>query len=145
MQNVWNINIFIMMDEKLKVLLMAKLRILCLLTKLDWILHPDIWTRFYMCVCVCVYIHMYLLSCSVTSNSLRPHGLQPSRLLCPWDSLGKNTGVGCHSLLQIFLSRGLNLSLLHYRWILYYLIHQRSPCVCVLITQSCPTLWPQEL
>ena len=31
---------------------------------------------------------------------LRPHGLQPSRLLCPWDSPGKNTGVGCHFLLQ---------------------------------------------
>ena len=27
-------------------------------------------------------------------NSLRPHGLYPARLLCPWDSLGKNTGVG---------------------------------------------------
>ena len=29
---------------------------------------------------------------------LRPHGLQPARLLCPWDSPGKNTGVGCHFL-----------------------------------------------
>ena len=34
------------------------------------------------------------------SDSVRPHGLQPTRLLCPWDSLGKNTGVGCHFLLQ---------------------------------------------
>ena len=34
-------------------------------------------------------------------DSVRPHGLQPTRLLCPWDSLGKNTGVGCHFLLQI--------------------------------------------
>ena len=33
------------------------------------------------------------------SNSLRPHGLQPPRLLCPWDSPGKNTGVDCHFLL----------------------------------------------
>ena len=32
--------------------------------------------------------------------TLQPHGLQPAWLLCPWDSLGKNTGVGCHSLLQ---------------------------------------------
>ena len=31
---------------------------------------------------------------------MRPHGLQPTRLLCPWDSPGKNTGVGCHFLLQ---------------------------------------------
>ena len=37
---------------------------------------------------------------SVVSSSLRPHGLQPTRLLCPWDSPGKNTGVGCHSLPQ---------------------------------------------
>ena len=34
------------------------------------------------------------------SDSLRPHGLQPARLLCPWDFLGKNAGVGCHALLQ---------------------------------------------
>ena len=37
---------------------------------------------------------------SVVSNSVRPHGLQPTRLLCPWDSPGKNTGMGCHFLLQ---------------------------------------------
>ena len=37
------------------------------------------------------------VSCSVLSNSLWPHGLQPPRLLCPWDSSGKNTGVGSHS------------------------------------------------
>ena len=43
------------------------------------------------------------------SDSLRPHGLQPTRLLCPWDSPGKNTGVGCHALLQgIFPTQGLN-------------------------------------
>ena len=39
-------------------------------------------------------------SCSVMSNSQRPHGLQPTRLLRPWDFLAKNTGVGCHCLLQ---------------------------------------------
>ena len=39
---------------------------------------------------------------SVTQScwTLRPHGLQPTRLLCPWGSPGKNIGVGCHSLLQ---------------------------------------------
>ena len=38
----------------------------------------------------------------------------PTRLLCPWDSSGKNTGVGCHVLLQgIFLTQGLNTCLLH--------------------------------
>ena len=41
------------------------------------------------------------------------HGLQPARFLCPWDFPGKNTGVGCHFLLQrIFLTQGLNLSFL---------------------------------
>ena len=34
------------------------------------------------------------------SDSVRPHRWQPNRLCCPWDSLGKNTGVGCHFLLQ---------------------------------------------
>ena len=34
------------------------------------------------------------------SNSVRPHRRQPNRLLCPWDSPGKNTGVGCHFVLQ---------------------------------------------
>ena len=33
------------------------------------------------------------------SNSLRPHGLQPTRLLRPWGFPGKSTGVGCHCLL----------------------------------------------
>ena len=40
------------------------------------------------------------LNCSFLSDSLRPHGLWPVRLLCPWDSPGKNTGMDCHSLLQ---------------------------------------------
>ena len=34
------------------------------------------------------------------SDSVRPHRQQPTSLLCPWDSLGKKTGVGCHFLLQ---------------------------------------------
>ena len=37
---------------------------------------------------------------SVVSDSLWSRGLQPTRILCPWDSPGKNTGVGCHFLLQ---------------------------------------------
>ena len=48
-----------------------------------------------VCVCVCV-------SCSVVSDSLRLHGLQPTRLFCPQNSPGKNTGMGCHALLQRF-------------------------------------------
>ena len=50
--------------------------------------------------------------------------------LCLWDSPGKNTGMGCHSLLQgIFLTQGWNPGLLHYRQILYCLRHQGSPYV----------------
>ena len=53
------------------------------------------------------------ISCSVVSDSLRPHGLQPDRLLCPCDSAGENSGVGRHSLLQgVFPAQGLNLGLL---------------------------------
>ena len=39
-------------------------------------------------------------SCSVVSDSLRPHESQPTRLPRPWDSPGKNTRVGCHFLIQ---------------------------------------------
>ena len=50
--------------------------------------------------------------CSIVSNSLWPHGLQPARLLCLWDFPGKNTGVGCHALLQgIFPTQGSHLPL----------------------------------
>ena len=53
-------------------------------------------------VCVCSVS-------SVMSDSLWPCGLQPARLRCPWDSPGKNTGVGCHSLLQgILQTQGSN-------------------------------------
>ena len=43
---------------------------------------------------------LLLLSRAVVSDSVRPHGQQPTRLPHPWDSPGKNTGVGCHFLLQ---------------------------------------------
>ena len=50
---------------------------------------------------------------SLVSDSLWPHGLQPARLLCPWNSPGKNTAVGCHFLLQgIFPTQWSNLRLL---------------------------------
>ena len=63
----------------------------------------------------------------VVSDALRPHGMQPDRILCPWNPPGKNTGVSCHSLLQgIFLTQGSNLGLLHCRWILYHLNYQGS-------------------
>ena len=51
--------------------------------------------------------------------------LEPTSLFCPWNSPGKNTGVGCLFLLQgIFPTQGLNPGLLHCRWGLYHMSHQ---------------------
>ena len=62
-----------------------------------------------------------LFSRPVVSDSLRPHGLWPTRLLCPWVPPGKNTGVGCHFFLQgIFPTQGSNSSPGHFRQILYH-------------------------
>ena len=56
-----------------------------------------------MMLCVCVHA---TCARSVVSNSLRHQGLKPTRLLCPWDSPGQNTGLGCRLLLQgIFLTQ----------------------------------------
>ena len=59
---------------------------------------------------------------SVVSDCVRPYGLLlPARLLRPWNSPGRNTGVGCCALLQgIFPTQGLDLHLLHCRWILHH-------------------------
>ena len=51
---------------------------------------------FELCCCCCCWV------ASVMSDSVRPHRRQPTRLLCLWDSPGKNTGVGCHFLLFFF-------------------------------------------
>ena len=76
-----------------------------------------------MCVCVCVCaksLHSCLTLCDPVHHS--PPGSSP------WDSLGKNTRVGCHALLQgIFPTQGLNPCLPHCRQILYCLSHQGSP------------------
>ena len=73
---------------------------------------------------------------------LQPHGLEiykikdslilcvlaRLKIICPWNSPGKNTGAGSHSLLQeIFLTQGSNPGLLHCRQILYRLSHQGRP------------------
>ena len=63
------------------------------------------------------------VSCSVVSDSLQPQELWLTRLLCLWDSPGKNTGVGSHFLLQGNLPHP---SLLHCRQILYCLSHREA-------------------
>ena len=79
------------------------------------------------------------------SDCLRPYGLQPTRLLCSWNSPGENTGVRSHSLLQgIFSNQRSNSGPLHCRQVLYYLSHWGSPIyyehsrTYVNITQSRP-------
>ena len=97
---------------------------------------------YFMQVCVYIYIYIYIYiymkrSCSIVSDSLPPHGLQPTRLLCPWDFPGKSTGVGCHFLLQgIFPTQGLNPGLLYCRQTLYCLSHQESPLKMLKRTES---------
>ena len=67
-----------------------------------------------------VFIFLFAQLCPTFSNPM-----EPTRLLCPQDSPDKNTGVGCHALLQgIFPTQGWNLDLLHCRQILYHLSQQ---------------------
>ena len=76
------------------------------------------------CLTLLIIRKVESISHSVMSNSL------DTRLLCSWDSPGKNTGVGYHELLQgIFLTQGLNLGLPHCRQILYFLSHQGNPFI----------------
>ena len=78
-------------------------------------------------------------------DSYGPHGLQPTRLLHPWDFPGKSTGVGCHCLLQgNFPTQGLNPGLPHCRQTLYHLSHL-IPSLSLIdyaakLLQSCLTL-----
>ena len=82
---------------------------------------PKLFQIYGMYLCVCV-------SRSVVSDSLQPYGLQSTRLFCSWNSLGKNTRVGCHFLLQgIFPAQGLNPRLLRWQVDSLPLSHQGSP------------------
>ena len=74
----------------------------------------------HLCCCCCCLVAK---SCQ---TFLQPHGLQPTRLLCPWDSPGKNTGMGCHFLLQEIF-QGLNPHLLHWQVSSLSLSHQAIP------------------
>ena len=67
---------------------------------------------------------------SVVSDSSQPHGLQPTRLLRPWDFPGKSTGVGCHSLLPLPSYLGTNIL---FKWFsshhpLILEFHDSLPC-----------------
>ena len=96
------------------------------------LLHSVIWCfSFYVCwqsqhtqilgVIPCVYV----LSCFSHVQLMPQYAMQPARLLCPWDSPGKNIEVCCYALLQgIFLTQGLNRHLLHLPCIGRQVLHQ---------------------
>ena len=68
------------------------------------------------------------LAAQLYPTLLRPHGLQPTRLLCPWDFPGQNTGVGfCFLPQRIFPTQGSNLCLLHWQADSLPLSYLRSP------------------
>src|SRR5574337_790501 len=69
----------------------------------------------------------------------KPHGLYSARLLCAWNSVGKNTGMGSYSFLQgISPTQGSNLGLLHCKQVLYHLSHQGSPYGHIIFrSQAC--------
>ena len=66
---------------------------------------------------------------SVASDSSRPHGLQRTRLLHPWDFPGKSTGVGCHCLLR------------HICYIYFYKQYQWEPCSSSSLVIDSVILW----
>ena len=83
------------------------------------------------CVCVCVCVCVL-----VASDSLLPRGLS-------WNSPGKNTGVGCHCLLQgISPTQGSNPNLLHCKQILYHLNHKGSPGTSHTLETPNWKVWP---
>ena len=84
--------------------------------------------------------HSYCYHCVelVTQSCLTlwPHGLESARFLYPWDSSGKNTGVGSYPVFQgIFPTQGSNQGLLHCRQILHCLSHQGSLAITVITDQ----------
>ena len=90
-----------------------------------------------------------MLGCLVMSNSLWSHGLQPARLLSPWDSPGKNTGVGWYSVLQgVFLTEGSNSRLVHWQANSLPLSHQGSVtniCMGLIMSSTTPNSCTEEL
>ena len=82
-------------------------------------------TYSYMCVCVRVLYVLVAQSCLILCE---PMDCSPPGSSVHGDSLGKNTGVGCHALLQrIFLTQGLNPGLLHCRRIILLSEPPREP------------------
>ena len=123
------------------------------------------------CCCLalsCVLLFCDPIDCSPPGSfffffffSVRSHRQQPTRLPCPWDSPGKNTGVGCHFLLHrlfclsdfsrqeywsglplpspgIFLTQGSNPNFLYCRWVLYHWATGETPQITLEMTVLSP-------
>ena len=110
-------------------IIVKKRKLLKCLSTDEWI--NKMWRIHKTECCVCVLA-------AQSGLTLQPYGLWPSRLLCPWDSPGKDTGVGCHSLHQRnFPTQGSNPGLLHHRQVLYCLSYREvlyiHVCVCVCV------------
>ena len=83
------------------------------------------------------HLMLLLFSRSVMSDSLQPHGLQPTRLLCPQDFPDKNTGEGCHFLLQgIFLTQDQTCISCIGRQVLYHWATWEGVAECLLWARS---------
>ena len=89
-----------------------------------WLIHVVVQqklTQYCKVIVLCLVAHSCPTLCDPMDYSLPGSSVHR-------DSLGKNTGLGCHALLQgIFPSQGLNSGLLHCRWTLYHVSHQESP------------------
>ena len=71
-----------------------------------------------------IYQKIQIIIVLLCPNLLWPHGLQPSRLACPWNFPGKNMGVGCHFLLQeIFQFRDQTHISCTDRWFFFFFNH----------------------
>jgi len=89
------------------------------------------------CIYTYIYTYIYAVLCLVAQSCLTlcdPMDCSQSVSSVRGDFPSKNTGVGCHALLQeISPTQGLNPGLSHCRQILYHLSHKGSPCVCICI------------
>ena len=93
-------------------------------------IHTHTHTQTHIHTHIFLYLFIERKKVKFTSNSFQPLGLQPFRLLSPWNSPGQNTGAGSHSLLQgIFPIQESNPDLSHCRQILYQLSYQGSPFI----------------
>ena len=95
-----------------------------------WILYHLSHQRSPLNCSVCLVIQSYSTLCDTIDYSPRGSSVHV-------DSPDKNTGVGCHALLQeVFPTQGLNPHLPHCKWVFYHLNHQGSPFVGVIKQKS---------